>query len=186
MIKENQRITLTKLLIKEGMLRLLKIKSLDKINVTELCRESGINRATFYRHYETPRDVLIDMQIDLADEFYRSFPQPLTVKESKAYLENLCQYLFDHSELIKIFIYYNSEEDVTSILESFFNNLLMKQKENIKELSSLDEESLKLVGTCLVGGGYFLLRKWLLEDIQKTPQEMADLIWRFIEQRMFF
>ena len=48
--KENQRITLTKKLLQEGLLRLLEVKTLDNISVTELCRESGINRATFYNH----------------------------------------------------------------------------------------------------------------------------------------
>ena len=51
--KENQRITLTKKLLQEGLLRLLETKRLDKISVTELCREAGINRATFYNHYDS-------------------------------------------------------------------------------------------------------------------------------------
>lgn len=50
-MKDDQRVTLTKRLLQEGLLRLLETKEIDKINVTELCRESGINRATFYRHY---------------------------------------------------------------------------------------------------------------------------------------
>ena len=55
--KENQRIALTKKLLQEGLLRLLEVKTLDKISVTELCRESGINRATFYNHYTSPQDL---------------------------------------------------------------------------------------------------------------------------------
>ena len=51
--KENQRIALTKKLLQEGLLRLLETKTLDKISVTVLCRESGINRATFYNHYNS-------------------------------------------------------------------------------------------------------------------------------------
>ena len=59
--KENQRIALTKKLLQEGLLRLLETKSLDKISVTELCRESGINRATFYNHYNSPQELLTDI-----------------------------------------------------------------------------------------------------------------------------
>lgn len=50
MEKNNQRVVLTKRLFKEGLLRLLENKGMDEISVAELCRESGINRATFYRH----------------------------------------------------------------------------------------------------------------------------------------
>ena len=50
-MKGNQRIALTKRLLQEGLIRLLEKKPLDKNSVTELCGESGINQATFYRHY---------------------------------------------------------------------------------------------------------------------------------------
>ena len=57
-MKDDQRIALTKRLLREGLLRLLSKTDLNKISVTQLCIESGINRATFYRHYEEPRDIL--------------------------------------------------------------------------------------------------------------------------------
>ena len=42
MEKENQRVVVTKRLLKEGLLRLLENKNIDKINVTELCWESTV------------------------------------------------------------------------------------------------------------------------------------------------
>ena len=60
-MKDDQRIALTKRLLREGLLRLLSKTDLNKISVTQLCIESGVNRATFYRHYEEPRDILNDI-----------------------------------------------------------------------------------------------------------------------------
>ena len=37
-------------MLKEGLLRLLKKKPLDKINIVELCSEASSNRTTFYRY----------------------------------------------------------------------------------------------------------------------------------------
>lgn len=62
-MKDDQRIALTKRLLREGLLRLLSKTDLNKISVTQLCIESGINRATFYRHYEEPRDILNDIKV---------------------------------------------------------------------------------------------------------------------------
>ena len=59
-IKENQRVILTKRLLYEGLLRLLEKKELHKITITELCAEAGINRATFYKHNSTPKDLMND------------------------------------------------------------------------------------------------------------------------------
>ena len=61
-MKEDQRVALTKRLLQEGLLRLLEKKDIDSIHVSELCAESGINRATFYRHYKEPRDILRNMR----------------------------------------------------------------------------------------------------------------------------
>ena len=46
-MKDDQRIALTKRLLREGLLCLLSKTDLNKISVTQLCIESGINRATF-------------------------------------------------------------------------------------------------------------------------------------------
>ena len=49
--KENQRITLTKRLLQEALLLMLRDESINKISVRDLCEKAGINRTTFYNHY---------------------------------------------------------------------------------------------------------------------------------------
>ncbi|MGN0313758.1 MAG: TetR/AcrR family transcriptional regulator, partial [Fusicatenibacter sp.] len=60
--KENQRIALTKLLLKENLLQLMSEKDFQSITVTELCDAAGVNRSTFYNHYGCPADVLADIE----------------------------------------------------------------------------------------------------------------------------
>ena len=59
--KENQRITLTKRLLQEALLLMLRDESINKISVRDLCEKAGINRTTFYNHYSCPADVLNDI-----------------------------------------------------------------------------------------------------------------------------
>ena len=59
--RENQRITLTKRLLKEAFLEMFKTTSLDKIHVRALCEKAGINRSTFYKYYSSPYDLLEEM-----------------------------------------------------------------------------------------------------------------------------
>ena len=65
-MKENQRVAVTKRMLKEGLLCLLRDREMKNIRITELCVESGVNRATFYRHYETVEDVLYELERDIA------------------------------------------------------------------------------------------------------------------------
>lgn len=178
-MKENQRVSLTKRLLQEALLRLLKKKPLEKISVTELCNESGINRATFYRHYNVPRDVLLEMEVDFTENIHSVF---YTSSQSDAAenLTALCTYLYDNSELIKVFILNNSEEDLIVLTNRMFRSFIENQTAR-DTLVGFDEVDLKLITTCVAGGGYFMLRQWLMEDIQKSPREMANLILSFID-----
>ena len=47
----DRRVKYTKKIIKDTFLNLLKEKEISKITVSEICKLSDINRATFYRYY---------------------------------------------------------------------------------------------------------------------------------------
>ncbi len=47
----NQRVMLTKRLIKESLLKILKSKKIHQVSVKELCIGAEINRSTFYEYY---------------------------------------------------------------------------------------------------------------------------------------
>ena len=67
-MKSDQRIIITKMMLKEALLKLLHTRQLNKITITDLCRESGINRATFYRHYEEPKDILNEIRYSIFED----------------------------------------------------------------------------------------------------------------------
>jgi len=102
-VKENQRIALTKRLLQEGLLRLLEKKELSKINVTELCKESDINRATFYKYYGCPDDVLAAIKEQFFHELLESQQQDRS-DSPMTYIEvfgRICTYLYEYKELSK-------------------------------------------------------------------------------------
>lgn len=181
-VKSNQRIALTKRLLQEALLRIMEKKPLNKINVSELCVEAGINRATFYRHYNVPRDVLVEMQAQFAEEIQSSFDMSALIHSPARYVEQVCCYLYEHSDLIKIFIRNNSEEDITYLFDHIFQSLLSKT-EIVNKLHRFDRAEIKLLSAYMAGGGYFMLRRWLLDDIEKTPQEIAQLVLSFSDTK---
>ena len=54
----NQRVMLTKQLIRGALLKMLKTCNINKISILKLCQIAGINRTTFYNHYGSQYDVL--------------------------------------------------------------------------------------------------------------------------------
>ena len=175
MQRSNRRVLLTKMLLKEALLKLLQSKSIETINVSELCREADVNRATFYRHYNTPNDVLLDIGKELSDGMNRLVKRPSTVREAEEYVEKICVYLYEHRNIIKIIILSHSDSDFSLILNECYQQVL-EIKNDFRGAKNLDEDSLKLISTFLAGGGYQLLKYWLIEDVDKTPQEIASLV----------
>lgn len=47
----NRRIKYTKKVIKHTFLELMEEKDIKKITISEICKTSDINKATFYRYY---------------------------------------------------------------------------------------------------------------------------------------
>lgn len=182
-IRENQRITLTKRLLQEGLLRLLDKKELSKINVTELCRESGINRATFYKYYGCPDDVLAAIKEQFFQELLES-QQQATSNSSITYIEasgRMCAYLYEHKELA-IHIIKNLNFDIYDLLEK----LSQGQNGTYEYLNrNFDSEDAEFAVTFIGYGMYSIIRKWLIEDIDKTPKEMEALIQKLLNNDLF-
>ena len=180
-MKEDQRITLTKRLLCEGLLRLIEKKELDKISVTELCAESGINRATFYRHYFLPRDILFEMQLNFISDLHERFGKNSRGKDAKLYLSELCTHLYTHADKIKLFVNHNTEDEFISLMTRLVEAFLTQMKSE-HGISDIDDSSLSLISTYIAGGGYFMLRRWIVDEIEKSPAEMAELIFKVVNR----
>lgn len=172
MEKENQRVALSKRLLKEALLRLLEEKELDKITISELCKEASINRATFYRHYETPRDVLLDIEQEYSRKLRKVLPTPQTMEDMRHITEGICVFLYEHADLLKILLRCLTGEEIAKAI----SNNIHKLSESLTDTLPMDDDAQQLVSTYFGYGTYHLLRQWIMEDIQKTPQEIAELI----------
>ena len=62
----------TALRMDEALIALLEEKDLEYITVKEICRRAGVNRSTFYLHYETIAD-LTDEAMDMTDRRFESY-----------------------------------------------------------------------------------------------------------------
>lgn len=94
--KEDLRILKTKASLYRGLMNLMKTKPFEEINVSEICKESLINRSTFYDHfndkYELIEYLMNDMRKDLIDKLNRS----TKTNNIKDYYVELMRILLEH------------------------------------------------------------------------------------------
>lgn len=176
MTKENQRVALTRRLLQEGLLSLLEHKPMDKISVTELCSASGINRSTFYNHFNSPRDVLLDVENrltrDLMDITAKHSPNLSTIE----CLEDICAYMHDHRKIATILVSFNADTDLKDVFRRIDSHYLNTHGQ---PLSKMTPDERHLVSSFVCTGCYYMIREWIIRDINKSPREVAELAYRF-------
>ena len=62
----------------EAFLELLEEKDFAYITVKEICEKAGVNRSTFYLHYETVNDLLAESARYIIDKLIANMPQDTT------------------------------------------------------------------------------------------------------------
>lgn len=60
----------TALKMDKAFLEILEKKELPYITVKEICEKAGVNRSTFYLHYETIRDLLAESVEYMTSNFF--------------------------------------------------------------------------------------------------------------------
>ena len=63
----------TALLMDEALLILLETKEFEFITVKEICQKAGVNRSTFYLHYENTSDLLAESIGLINKKFFETF-----------------------------------------------------------------------------------------------------------------
>ena len=170
---------LTKRLLKESMLRLLQERPLEKISITELCRNAGINRATFYRHYEIPRDVLNEIGKDIFYEMRKELEMPKFQSDIKAFIEKLCLFMENNMDIMRTIIKSSTETDFITFVNSIYKEIWIEIRK-LRILSNLKDVEIELLILYSAGGSYFMLRQWLLGSIRMSSKEVADYLYKLL------
>lgn len=171
----------TKRLLAASLKELMKHKSLEKISIRELTENAGVNRQTFYYHFEDIYDLL-------KWTFQQETVQLLAVHESThVWQEGLLQlfyYLDENREVclcalrslgrghLKRFFY--------SDIHPIFGRVV---KEFGEKLQAPEEFMLFLTHfyTLSLAG---LVESWLLGEMDQTPEEIINMIDVFIQDQL--
>ena len=178
-MKQDLRVTVTKRMIQEALLKLLEKKPIDKIKINELCEASGVNRATFYRHYETLQDVLREIQADLIRNIPRPEVPPKSLAETRAKIDAMCNYMYGHAAVLKVLFSNCTDDDMTQSLTELYAELLTQHHRELL-FPEHNADTHQILITLVGGASYSLLKKWIMGNIQKTPAELAEILFSII------
>ena len=174
---ENQRIRISKTMLKDALIDILRDKSIEKVTITELCAKAQVNRTTFYKYYGSQYDLLMDIEADLFHELER-----VLLLEQNRDMETLVAIvhcLDQNQDTWKVLINSMGDQAFTQrlfslpIIQTFF-------RQRTKAELTPAQEAYVYVFFCQ--GSYAILRRWLNRENHEPPEEIARLIMLLANQ----
>lgn len=167
-IKESRRVKMTKMLLKESLIELMKEKSIHNISIKDVCDGADINRSTFYRHYNTQYELYDDIIHDITDDLIAIYEK---VKgegfKTNAFLTELLEYVETKREIFLIIL---SDKGNISVGEAY-----TKLTERFIDTENFPETALYVVNFISAGMTSFLWT-WLNQENRRPASEVAALM----------
>lgn len=178
----NQRVMLTKRLVREALLEMLKTHKINKISIRELCQVAGINRTTFYNHYGSQYDVLNEIvEAYIQNTSFAVINDIAADKNIDECLTRVLQYIKDNLEFAKLVLKQDSYDLISNIKISLpqFDQMVI---EHLPE--NLDLDTKKSISSFVQYGTVRIIRDWIFSDCLKSPEEEAKLILYIVGRTM--
>lgn len=168
--REDRRVTMTKRLLKDALIELLRQQSIYQISIRELCQRADVNRTTFYKYYGSQFDLLSDIENDIID-----FVDSTVAKNEDSpehIIESLCAFLEANLEFSRLII--------TNNIDSAFPQKLLSSEVIrgivYKNYAQRDETEREYLYDFITGGAFRVLCIWLNKAEREPPEKLARLI----------
>lgn len=172
---ENQRTRLTKKLLKNALIELLKSNSIHELSVIKLCNMAEVNRSTFYKYYENIYDILADIEYDIIQSSSKYLNNLTNVSDKKLIynsIDELLQYIKNNKEIFHIIV--NKEND-----PYFYNNMFKKLISYLKEqivIKNIKLENPEYTFSYILSGSGEMIRYWIQNNCEIPSFSLAKLI----------
>lgn len=177
--KLDRRKKYTRRVLKESMIALLENKTITAITVKEVCEMADINRSTFYTHYSDHFDLLDKMEEEITEDinnYMNSYSFKLE-EESVQMTQRLLEYIRNNKRIFYILLIKNGdptfEKRLMTIARRFMmSNWMFEHHEQINNS--------KYLSTFVISGAIHVIKEWIENDMDRSPNDMAVMINGFI------
>lgn len=174
MAKTDRRVRYTKQAIKDSLFELLKTVSIDQVTVKALCEQADINRATFYKHYETLSALLEEIEYEESRELFELLDAGfIDERHVENTLTKVIYYLKKHVAMREVFLGRGSTgTGLTRWSEEYQQRIIERMSEKGK-LSRKEAEWMLLF---VISGVREVLRRWFEEGMENEEMVKRLLI----------
>lgn len=170
----------------KAFLELLEKKDFAYITVKEICEKAGVNRSTFYLHYETVNDLLEESTRYIIDQFKEAMPHDteefLTKLQTRPidelylitpeYLSPYLNYIKDHKRLFRTTLEHASVLGMNDAYNSLNQHVLIPILNRFNVLPSEQ----KYIMPFYINGLMGIINEWLKYDCNDSIEHIVSVI----------
>ena len=172
----DKRVMKTRRAIHEAMTRLVAVKPIEEITVTELAEAAEINRKTFYNYYSSVYMVAEEME----DEIVASFGQTLRNIDFETLLKDPQTTFNTLARLITSDLDFYENVLTNRNQNSFLQKIVSSLKQRIKILYAdqvaMDGEMMEYMLEYIVSGLVSVYQKWFASGRKTDIEELSRFI----------
>lgn len=176
MAKNDSKYFNTALLMDEALLQLLQKKDFEYITIKELCKKAGVNRSTFYLHYENMSDILKESMEMLEKKFYSSSSSVDRPKDSyyitPDYLKPYLEFVKENKIVYRLICEKTNLFETQKTLNRLYNNIFQP----ILESHHVPKEKQAIIFSYYFGGITSMIQKWVSQDCLVDVDDMVKMI----------
>lgn len=176
----------TALRMDEALIGLLDVKDLEYITVKEICAKAGVNRSTFYLHYETVDDLLTEATESVNRRFLSCFPQtsvglPEKINDkhpkelvfiTREYLLPFLSFVKDNKSIYRA--YFRNPKSMDT--DSRYNDLKKNILEPVMSRFKIPQARYKYYIAYYIEGTMAIVREWLNNNCGETVETITSII----------
>lgn len=178
--KVDRRVIKTRRQLKKGLAALMKEKSVNQITVKELVEEVDINRSTFYLHFKDIQGLLREIEENMEAQIKRAIEEhPIVSGNENAFyfIEDMFRVLDEEREISKALIGPNGDMGFIHRIERIIKE---NSRGTLEKMFLGKKEDLKYFYAFCLSGCLGLVKVWLNEGEEKSPEEMAQMTFNMI------
>lgn len=158
----DRRVIKTKTLIKNEIIKRMYETDIEKISIKDVCSAIDINRSTFYLHYSTISDVIVELEDEIVNTIYDYCKN---IKDPISLAVKISGYIKENKYVIKAL--------VTNVTSHFFARLNKKLAPVISENITYNQrgplENNDYIISFIINGSLGTFKKWIENDCEANP-----------------
>jgi probable dihydroxyacetone kinase regulator len=163
----------TKRLLTDSLKQLMLQKPLNKIAIHEITDGCGVNRQTFYYHFEDIYDQVRWMYRQDAYELLEQQKGGMVWQEA---LLQLLHYLDENRELCLCTLHSVAHDQLRRFFHSDIYGMIHQTIDQMAENRNLDEDQRAIMTQFYVSALSGMMESWLLDELPYSPEGLVDAI----------